>query len=538
MRRFSFAAVIITLLIFPAHRLFAQGKDSSQEKKTIIISHADRFTNEKKDTSELFSATGNVVGSQGTTLFYCDSMVQDRKHNTVEAFGHVHINDNDSVHTYSDYMKYIGADRQTFLKKNVKLTDGRGVLTTNDLSYNLNSKLGIYLAGGKLVNDSTTLTSTEAYYHGDTRDVTFKKKVKLVNPQYTVTTDTLLYNTYTKVATFTVPTVITGKDKQQIHTTDGYYDMLNKKSYFGKRSELVDDSTSLVADDIVNDSSGYSEAAGNVFIRDLKQGYTLIANNVKSNKKEGSFLATQKPVLIIKQDADSIFVAADTFYSAHLSALRKERNVPDVLDTTDLKKLLQLKPDSARDRFIEGYYHVHIFSDSLQAVGDSLFYSSEDSVFRLFKNPVLWAQESQITGDTIYLFTQDKKPKRMYAFENGLVLNRVGKDSFYNQVKGRTINGYFKNGQIDYVRARGGAENVYYALDEQNKYIGVNKSSAGAIDTYFENKKPQRVKWISDVQGNMSPMGQVNHEEIKLKGFRWLDNIRPKSRYDLFGETK
>lgn len=533
MRRLSF---FLFCCLFTCGVQQALAQTDSTDKKTVFIQHADRFNNMKKDTLELFSAAGKVFATQGTTKFYCDSMVQDHKHNTLEAFGHVHINDNDSVNTYSDYMKYIAVDKQAYLKKNVKLTDGKGVLTTNDLSYNLNTKLGIYLNGGRLVNDSSVLNSTEAYYHGDTRDVTFKKKVKLVNPQYTIVTDTLLYNTYTKVATFTVPTVITS-DKQQIHTKDGYYDMLNKKSYFGKRSELVDDSTSLIADEVMNDSSGYSEAQGNVFIRDLKQGYTLLANNVKSNKKDGSFLATQKPILILKQDADSIFVAADTFYSARLSELRKERTVPVILDTNAVKKMLAQKPDSSRDRFIEAYYHVRIYSDSLQAVGDSMFYSAEDSAFRLFKNPVIWSQESQVTGDTIYLFTENRKPKRMYVFENGLLLNKVSDNaSYYNQVRGRTINGYFKDGSIDYLRAKGNAENIYYALDEGNKYIGVNKSSANAIDMFFEEKKPKKVKWISDVHGNMSPMGQVNHEDIKLKGFKWLDNIRPKSEYDLFGD--
>src|SRR6266511_4258606 len=70
---------------------------------------------------------------------------------------------------------------------------------------------------------------------------------------------------------------------------------------------------------------------------------------------------------------------------------------------------------SYTNRYFEAYNHVRIYSDSLQAVGDSLFYSGEDSVFRLFKEPIVWSRDSQITGDTIYLYTQNKKPKRMYV---------------------------------------------------------------------------------------------------------------------------
>ena len=137
----------------------------------------------------------------------------------MEAFGHVHINDNDSIDTYSDYLRYYGNDKKAYLKGNVKLTDGKGTLTTPDLDYDLNTHIGIYTKTGKVVTDSSTLTSQQGYYYGETRDVYFKKNVVLVNPDYHVTTDTLLYNTYTNVATFTVPTLITCGDKRK----DSYF---------------------------------------------------------------------------------------------------------------------------------------------------------------------------------------------------------------------------------------------------------------------------------------------------------------------------
>jgi len=31
-------------------------------------------------------------------------------------------------------------------------------------------------------------------------------------------------------------------------------------------------------------------------------------------------------------------------------------------------------------------------------------------------------------------------------------------------------------------------------------------------------------------------MRQVNHDELRLRGFKWLDNLRPKSKYDLFAD--
>ena len=104
--------------------------------------------------------------------------------------------------------------KKAYLKGNVKLTDGKGTLTTPDLDYDLNTHIGIYTKNGKVVSEKSVLTSKEGFYYGETKDVYFKRNVTLVNPDYTVTTDTLLFNTYTNVATFTVPTVIKSGEKR------------------------------------------------------------------------------------------------------------------------------------------------------------------------------------------------------------------------------------------------------------------------------------------------------------------------------------
>ena len=288
------------------------------------------------------------------------------------------------------------------------------------------------------------------------------------------------------------------------------------------------------------DSSQQSEASGNVVYKDTAQGLTIFSNNLKSNGKASSFLATQKPIMVIKQDEDSIYMAADTFFSARLSNLRKYRNVPVILDSlseTDSIRLSDsaiVKYDSAKDRFFEAYHNVKIYSDSMQAVGDSLFYSAEDSAFRLFTNPVVWSRDSQLSGDTIYLFTQNKKPKRMYAYENAISVQKVGPD-YYNQVKGRTMNAYFVNGDIDYVRAKGNSESIYYAQDDSSKFVGANQATADVIDMYFANREPQRVVFRNNLTGTMYPMRQINPDDMRLRGFKWLEDRRPKTKYDLFG---
>ena len=108
----------------------------------------------------LETIAGNVIIKEGLTTFYCDSATINRRTNIVEAFGNIHINDNDSIHTYSQYLKYVGADRIAYLKKNVKLTDKKGTLYTDDLEYNLRTGIATYKNGGRIVNEKTVFTGS------------------------------------------------------------------------------------------------------------------------------------------------------------------------------------------------------------------------------------------------------------------------------------------------------------------------------------------------------------------------------------------
>ena len=507
--------------------------------KRLEIPYADRLNFSKVDgVGDFQSVAGHVKLKQGTTLIFCDSAVINLTANIVEAFGNVHINDNDSVHTYAQYVKYLGQEKRAFLKNKVRLTDGRAVLTTNELEYNTLTKIGTYLTGGKMVNGKTVLTSTEGYYYGETRDMHFKRKVLLVDPEYRVTTDTLLYNTYTQIARFTVPTKIV-TDKRTIRTSEGFYDMQNKQARFGKRPTVDDKDYTLTADDMAfDDARNYGEAQGNVVYKskDTANAFGLLANNMKFNSVTSSVLATQKPLMIIKQNRDSIYVTADTLYTGRLTELQKTRTVPDILDTTlfptSNKKVNPA--DSNSNRFFEAYFNVKVFTDSLQAIGDSLFYSFKDSAFRLFKNPVVWAQENQIVGDTIYLFTQNKKPRRFYVFENALTINRVEKN-LYNQVKGNIINGDFENGNISFFKAKGSAESIYYAADDNGGFIGGNRNTSDVIDVYFMDRKPNKVVFRNNLAGTITPMRQINYNEFRVRGFKWLEDKRPKSKFDLLG---
>ncbi|MFI5195247.1 MAG: hypothetical protein ACHQD7_14370, partial [Chitinophagales bacterium] len=229
-------------------------------------------------------------------------------------------------------------------------------------------------------------------------------------------------------------------------------------------------------------------------------------------------------------DQDSVYIRADTLFSGVIpdSVLKQ---VDSVQDMPILKTARN--PNDSTLRFLKAYHHVRIFSDSLQAVADSLYYSGQDSIFRLFNDPVAWAGGYQVSGDTLFMYTKNKKPERLYVFENGLVVGKVGAYMF-NQVKGNTINGYFKNGVIDFMRAKGSAEAVYYVKDDSMALVGVNRvNKADVIDLIFLKKVLNKVVLRNDADGIITPIRKVKFDEMKLRNFKWLEERRPKTKLEL-----
>ncbi|MBC7902874.1 MAG: hypothetical protein H7Y27_05605 [Gemmatimonadaceae bacterium] len=508
------------------------GGDSTQFFELI---HSDRLRFLRVDSvTELQMLAGGVIVKQDKTTFYCDSAVINKRLKILEAFGKVYINDADSIKIYSNYLIYHLDTKIAVLKKNVRLTDGKGTLTTEELEYDTRSKIGDYRKGGKVVNGTTVLTSAEATYYGDLHDVIFKKNVKMRDPKTNLDTDSLLYNTDSQVATFIAKTQITDSAGGTVVTTDGFYDMKNRRASFGKRSVIKDGKgITVTGDDIfTDDATGRTVIRGSGVFRDSVQNVAIVANYMESDRKKNTILATQHPLMIIKQDEDSIYVTADTLYSAPMKGFvdSNYRDIP--LDTLRGTRVLNTN-DTSDIRFFQCYHNVRIFSDSLQAVCDSLFYSARDSVFRLFNEPIVWASLNQVTGDTIYLFTKDRKAERMSVFENGMVINKAYENMF-NQIRGNTLNGYFRDGVIDYMRAKGSAQSIYYAKDENDALVGVNNASADIIDMRFDNKELDKVIFISEVTGTMYPVSQLPEDKKQLRNFRWQENRRPKTKFELF----
>ena len=320
-------AFIVILIIYTQ----VNGKEFTANEPnfsdTISIKNADntRFLN--KDGVNLTILTGNVLIQQGNTIFKCDSCVRNPFEQVFEAWGNVHINDADTTNIYAEHLKYFIQREVAYLDKNVRLTDGTSTLTTPSMEYNRATNVATYKNGGKVVSKKTTITSKEGVYYSDLKDAYFKKNVIIKDPAYYITSDSILYNTARQMARFIANTTIKDSTGSIVKTKEGYYDLKNGESMLGQRPSIFDGKSTTIVADNISSTNNIAKAEGNAIVIDSARGTTIIGNLIYQNRHSEAVLATQKPLLIIRQDKDSVFISADTLFSAKLTDLKGTKSL-------------------------------------------------------------------------------------------------------------------------------------------------------------------------------------------------------------------
>jgi hypothetical protein len=146
---------------------------------------------------------------------------------------------------------------------------------------------------------------------------------------------------------------------------------------------------------------------------------------------------------------------------------------------------------------------------------------------------MLWAQGSQLSGDTVYLQMKDKKLNNMLLQHNSFIVNSEDGDSTnFNQVKGKVITGYFRDNKLNQLFVDGNAESVYYVKDD-SAYVGLNHQVSSRIKMNFSDGKLNGINFIRAVQASTKPLGELTEEDKILKGFIWKPKDRPKSKEEI-----
>ncbi|MFI5138467.1 MAG: OstA-like protein [Sphingobacteriales bacterium] len=283
--------------------LLAAATVMGQKKSIVTLIKSQSSTGIKlngKDVVKVYQGTFKQDYSTLTSdsaYFY----IQD---NAVDAFGHVNINQGDTLNVYADKLNYNGNTKIAILTDNVRLVDKDATLTTNHLNYNTATRIGVYTDGGKLVNKDNTLLSKNGWYFAQSRDAYFRYDVSLTTPDALVKTDTMRYNTKSKISYFYGPTNIYStkgeKDKDTLYTENGTYDTGTEQAAFGKKNFYHTGTKSLKGDSLFYDKlKGYGRAVKHVTFNDNEQKVTIRGELGTYFKADERTVVTQDPYVIM-----------------------------------------------------------------------------------------------------------------------------------------------------------------------------------------------------------------------------------------------
>ena len=486
-------------------------------KTLIYLEHSETLDFDEEKYPDCQILNGNVVFRHDEALMYCDKAYFYNKSNNISAHGNIKMIQGDSLTVYADHLFYNGDSKMARLRHNVRMENKELTLYTDSLNYDRKANIGYYFKGGKLVDSTNVLTSTNGKYYPDLDIAVFQNNVVLNNKDFDLFSDTLKYQTVDKIAYILGPSDIV-QDSTRIYSEYGWYNTIKDNAKLIDNSHLRDlEGRRLSADTLYyNQKTGEAEGFKNVALRDSSEALLLIGNYGIYNEKTNKGFMTKKATLIDFSDADSMFITSDTiFYDASED------------DNTNVK----------------AYYNVQSWHIDFQSLCDSLYYNSKDSIAQMFGAPILWNENNQITGESIKFYTKKETIDRVEVIGSAFMYSKDDTLAI-NQVSGKVITAYLTNGKLYKADVSGNALSVYFVeedrdstqVDAQKEYVGINKAESSELYLYFGDKNQiKKIVMTPASNGIMYTPDKKEQTSItRLGGYADYEYMRPLDKNDIY----
>ncbi|MFM2206698.1 MAG: hypothetical protein RL213_673 [Bacteroidota bacterium] len=509
-----FSGLVVVFLF--SYRLQAQ----PATKTRIELLNADISEFNQEQNASATRLIGNVRFRHESAVMSCDSAYMFRDENRLEAFGHIRMNQGDSLQLTGGKLDYDGNTRVAQVYKDIVMTDRKMTLRTRRINYDVAKGQAYYSDSAHIEDGENVLTSRNGSYSSSSKDLFFKKNVLLVNPRYTLRCDTLRYNTRNETAYFLGPTDIRTKDSR-MYCEHGWYDTGRQLSYFFGRSFLETDGQVLRGDTLYYDQRReIGKGLGHVSLFDSSRQLIIRGSYAERHQLTDSSWVTGDAEMVQFDEHDSLFLHADTLLAV---------GNPAVADTDRTGK------------DVYAFHRVRMYKTDLQGSCDSLVYTFADSTIHFYRDPMLWSGPNQLTADSIRLVTGNKRLERIHLQRNAFITSQSDTlqtgpvDSLgFNQISGKNMTGFFRDNELYRIDVSGNVQTIYYAKSKKGSDVAVNRADCSDMRIGVNKNEVRKITFVKDPEGTLYPVKDMKTSELRLKGFRWESEERPKNRTDIF----
>lgn len=477
---------------------------------------------EKSDTQQVHLVHQGMDVWSDKAFFY-------KQENRFNAIGNVRLQQGDSLILTSKLVDYDGNIKLAVAKENVVLDNKEMLLKTDTLYFDRIADKAYYPFRGTVYDSLTTIKSKRGTYISKSKKYQFENEVIITNPDFKVTSARLDFYTESKHAFFYGKTTIIGED-YVVRCKQGFYDTQQKLGYFKKEASIDYNNRNIIGDSIYfNDAQKYASATQNIRITDTLNNSIITGNYGQVFKAADSAMVTHRAVAINLVEQDSLFIHADT--------------------------LIATGPPE--ERILRGFHDARIFKKDLSGKTDSIHFNQKVGRAKLIRrpldekelqfltpqeiadrNPILWSNNSQMTGDEIHLTIDMEKEvlDSLLIYNNAFVVEQDSLDaSNFNQIKGLQLKGKFEGRSLKVVDVIQNTEMVYYLYDDETlDLVGIDKAICSALRLTFDESAIEKVTFFTDPDGVVYPPSELPANARQLLGFTWREEERIKSKEDLF----
>ena len=542
MKRRSFlvpaAAVLLPLVVGaaidrdrPAIGPTVPGADRTDGDR-VFLERADRLYQNAGDTFSI--VVGDVVFTKGPMTMRCDSAHYTPGSESFDAFGHVSMEQGDTLRVDADELNYDGLRELAVLYadpgKKVVMRNRDVTLETDVFYYDLAIELGYYRTGGVLSDPNNTLTSLEGEYAPPTKEALFYRDVHLYSRNQTDTlniySDTLYYNTETHIAELFSPSRVVNF-RGTIYTTNGIYDTDSDRITLYDRSTIVTtQGQTITADTLYYDRrAAFGEAFGALVLTDSAHSAEARGDYGYYDEAADSSFITGRAMLAEYSEGDTLFL-----HGRYIQSFRRIDTVHIAADTVAGTEASQ-RLDTTHVAVV--FPRVRFYRSDLQGVCDSLRFTEADTTLTMFRNPVVWNEDRQVAGNIIELHLNDSTIERAVLPEQGFTAQHI-EGEHYNQLSGKKMTAYFEGGEMRRLTIDGNVEIIMYPEENDSTINKMVSAESSFLEAFFRGRTAERVKMWPQTTGTATPLFLARPSIYYLPKFKWFGDVRPADANDIF----
>lgn len=454
----------------------------------------------KQKTSELTSVKG---------VYYINE-------NLINFNEYVAIKDSSFI-LHTDSLDFDSKERIAFFLGPTLIEQDSSIIYCETGYYNIKNRNALFEENMTYKKGDVKASSDKMYYSDSLSTYTLTGNAKYNDNDNNTSADTIIHNTQLEVSTLIGNAVFEGKSQKAKGNKIIYSHKSESMKAIG-RSTIDDSPMQITADNTeYSKKTGKGIASGNVVFVDTTSNIVINSSKMFLEKENDYMLAygdsTARLMMMFIAKNDTTYLSSDTLISTNI-----------------VTKIDSLNNDTIK--ILKAFNNVKIYNKDYQSRSDSLSYFPDDSLYVLFNDPVLWSDSTQITGDTISIWSRGEGIDRILSRNNAFVTNIIA-EKLFNQIKGIKTTLYFKNDSLNSMDVNGNAETVYHMEDDDGALTGTIKTVCSKIGFTFKNNQIEGIKFYGVPKSDFVPIKKEIRNPHVLDGFKWLENKRPKTKDDV-----